>query len=171
MQTRWVSGVTRGLTLAALAAALGLSLASTDISSFDEQYQACCNCLSRSRNDFSEPCIADSTAQCVDKISQGEPVSSSARCLRDLCGDDCSEVSAPATGTIELSDCCACLAENQDPSGIACMAETAAQCTEALDNGRQVASTQACFDDICRGRCGFLSLNPSDAGIGAVDGG
>lgn len=155
------------LAVLTLALAGGLSLASHIGSSLDEKYDQCCACLSRSHNDFQEPCIGVSTPQCVDTLVEGAPVASSSRCLRDLCAEACGEVVGEVTARADIEDCCACLVASHDPAGPACLQVDAEACVQSLDNGRSLASTQACFDEVCQGRCGFLSLRSAvDAGVG-----
>ncbi|MFH1811990.1 MAG: hypothetical protein ABIJ09_24845 [Pseudomonadota bacterium] len=165
----WTVLLRTGGSLALLAAAALLSLAS-NLDSSAEKYNACCACLSRSHNDYSEPCVSVSTSQCVDTISSGQPVASNSRCLRDLCEGDCGEVVGQVTALADIEECCACLVASRDPSGVACVQVDAVTCAKDLDNGHSLASTQACFDDVCRGRCGFLNVQ-GIADAGPADGG
>ncbi len=162
----WLRGA--GSTLLLIAGALA-ALAS-NITTSEDQHEDCCSCLARSRNDFGEPCIDASTAQCVEMIAEGAPVPSSSACLREICVDDCGELSGNVTPLGAIEDCCGCLAEGSDPAGVACLDGEAEACVQNLDNGHALSSTRACFDDVCRGLCDFLAVHGPDAGVGA-DGG
>lgn len=134
------------------------------------QIDKCCSCLARSHNDFGELCVSESTSDCSSKLQQGTGVPSSSRCLRDICGDDCSDLAGEVTPRSQIEACCDCLVQGHDPTGPACLSEDAATCSTGLDNGHSVASTRACLVDVCGTACKFLAVsNEADAGSG--DGG
>lgn len=148
-----------------LAAAGLLALASNGGN--EPEVDACCSCLARERNAYDEPCITQTTTQCVEQTSQGMQLNSCSYCLREKCGEPCREFVAALTPLEELQDCCACLDQGDDPSGEPCLNEgvDAEACVTAIDNGGTLRSTRACYYDVCRGRCTFLQVSTPDAGL------
>lgn len=133
------------------------------------QIDKCCGCLARSHNDFGELCISESTSDCSNKLQDGTGVPSSSKCLRDICGDDCSELATAVTSREQIVACCDCLAQGHDPAGPACLSEDSATCATGLDNGRSLASTRACLVDVCGTACQFLAVSDGpDAGSGDI---
>ena len=160
----------RAAAVALLLGAGGLAAIGSTLDDSKAQIDKCCSCLARSHNDYGELCISDSTSDCSDKLQQGTEVPSSSRCLRDICGTDCSELATAVTPRDEIVACCDCLAQGSDPAGPACLTGDSASCAQGLDNGHSVASTRACLADICGTACRFLAVsNQPDAG--SADGG
>jgi hypothetical protein len=142
-----------------------LAIAST-LDDDREQIDKCCGCLARSRNDFGELCIGASTSDCSVRLQEGTGVPSSSRCLRDICGDDCSELAPTITSREVIAGCCDCLAQSTDPVGPACLDEDAATCTTGLDNGHRLTSTLACLDEVCGTACSFIVVPDAGSGDG-----
>jgi hypothetical protein len=148
---------------AALVVGLGLSFASTGID-HQQDIDNCCACLASSRDDFGEPCIDETATQCSMQVGDGAAIPTSPRCLRDKCASACSVFQDGVTSREDITVCCSCLAQGDDPSGVNCIDTDAEQCVQSIDNGRPLVSTRACFDDVCRGDCAIMSPTKVDAG-------
>ena len=157
----------------ALAGLLTAQCESPPLVSAIPPFDLCCWCLGTHNAPRGSRCTRGSISDCISDFEHLNLKEISYRCLRDVCGVECSFLASQLPPRETILDCCECLSSEKN-EGAPCFNGSAEQCADEIDEnepGKLFQGAAMCVDTVCKEACAPLFASPEgvDAGQGLPD--
>jgi hypothetical protein len=133
----------------------------------------CCWCMATHNSPRGTRCSRGSISDCVSDFEHFNLEELSYRCLRDVCGTECSFLASQLPERQTIMDCCTCLSQEEN-EGAPCFHGTAEECADEIDEnepGTLFQGAGLCVETVCQRPCAALfgGGESVDAGQGLPD--